>query len=295
MVTIPSDSKLPYESLKRLVFSCWETDTTLDRVAPILKLASNLKILHCHSYTQTSDLFSAYLGRETPAAPPPLWHLTELVLVDSHMAASSLRNLLNAVGPNLSKVRIRRCADPHTVFSPDEVVKVGDVVTVLRPWSHVLRELRFSVFCENGDEYAVVLSTTLRNVSSLRDFSALEVLVTRAEYFGFYGREVRDEEDALVSSLPPSLRYLRLYANANSLNFLPSALWDLSEASKRGQFKHLDPIEIGYVGVDELADEPGSEAEIFYDLNGVWWGLDSWTFSVNRYSFWEDWHYSIFM
>ncbi|KAH6619298.1 hypothetical protein B0J18DRAFT_240802 [Chaetomium sp. MPI-SDFR-AT-0129] len=238
------------KSLEKLYFASFGADLLLDRLAPIIRLASNLQILHCNQCTYVADTFCVSLGRKTLADPPPLHNLSELILLDTVMTAGSLRNLLGAVGSGLAKVNIRR--RPGTLPSPTEAndpVEFDEAVSLLRPWHRTLRELSFSI---DG----LVLPqppSRLRDVGFLREFTVLEILRAQAAFLDFYGHE-GPPEGALRSNLPPSMRELRLFGFSDLYPAL-RALWEAFEA---GQFVCLSRIGIDDQGFEEY--EPEGEA-----------------------------------
>jgi hypothetical protein len=221
-------SKFSLTSLRRLTFSVFERGFVLDRLVPVIQLAPNLEILHCYGCTLVSEWFSdlvdAYIPiDDVPATwtSPPLRHLTELILTDTRMTAESLSNLLLAVGPKLSKVSIQR--PEERPFDGDDVVMFDEVVAALQPWRSGLRELSFS---EKGI-HCLRPPDALQRVSLLHDFHTIETLRTTAASFAFPG-QLEQAENALVSSIPTSIRNLRIYG----LRYDPDDLRPLLEAYK---------------------------------------------------------------
>ncbi|KAL2170656.1 hypothetical protein VTG60DRAFT_4581 [Thermothelomyces hinnuleus] len=188
----------PLASLRKLSFSSVSNDRflLLDQANPIMRLAPNLEALHFDRCGAVTNLFSASLGRNSPADPPPLSKLTELSLADSQLSVASLAALLNSVGPRLSKFKIRR-SSPTLSFS--------DVLTVLQPWKGTLREL--IIF----NSHEALLSEPIGSVAGillLREFHALETLCVEATDLEFL--EYLSRQPGVSSLLPPSLRNLRL-------------------------------------------------------------------------------------
>ncbi|KAL2175480.1 uncharacterized protein P884DRAFT_279272 [Thermothelomyces heterothallicus CBS 202.75] len=187
----------PLASLRKLAFSSISNDRflLLDQATPIMRLAQNLEALHFDRCGAVTNLFSASLGRNSPADPPPLSKLTELSLADSQLSVASLAALLNSVGPRLSKFRIRRS-------SP--ILSFGDVLTVLQPWKGTLRELTIL----NSHEAPSEPIGSVAGILLLREFHALETLCVEAadlEFLEYLGRQ-----PGVSSLFPPSLRDFRL-------------------------------------------------------------------------------------
>ncbi|KAK4117475.1 hypothetical protein N656DRAFT_793947 [Canariomyces notabilis] len=207
-------SKFSLTSLRRLTFSVFERGFVLDRIVPVIQLAPNLEVLHCHGCTLVSEWFTDLVDGhipidDVPATSPPLRHLTELILTDTRMTAESLSNFLLAVGPKLSKVSMQR--PEERPFDGDDVVMFDEVVAALQSWRSGLKELSFFSldFCGQSEQ----------------------------------------AENTVVSSIPTSIRNLRIYG----LNYNPDDLRPLLEAYKSGQFQYLRRIEID--GTDDL-EEP---------------------------------------
>ncbi|KAH6854538.1 hypothetical protein B0I37DRAFT_362269, partial [Chaetomium sp. MPI-CAGE-AT-0009] len=235
-------------SLKTLAFSSFELAYLLDQVSPIVRQAPNLEILHCHKLARVTELFSADLGRKTLAEEPPLRNLSEVALIDTSLTVRSFRNLLSVVGPRLSKVSIRRTA--RTSFPDDEewILEFDEALAALQPWRHTLKELFFTT---HGSRLSM-RPRRLDGVNLLREFHALEVLWAQSAFFDFYGH-LGPKVDALTSTLPASLRELRLFGYSN----LGPALRGLVARLISGQAANLRSVEIDDQGFEEY--EPTSE------------------------------------
>ncbi|KAK4152283.1 hypothetical protein C8A00DRAFT_35026 [Chaetomidium leptoderma] len=241
----PAASPLP--SLKSLAFSNDGNGLLLDLAAPILWLAPNLEVLHCHDCTNVSEEFPTCPFYETLNSnnPAPLQNLVELGLTNTALLNDCFRNLLRAVGTKLSKVGI--CQKGGVIEDWD--LDFDEVLAALRPWTQTLREL---LFLDRG----MALSHPphrLRGLDILRDFQALEVLQVQEAFFDFYGY-FGPKEEALTSILPPSIRELRLWGYSS----LTPALQSLVIASRAGQFPHLRRIGIDDQGFEEF--EPDGDA-----------------------------------
>lgn len=209
--------------LKWLAFDSLGDGFLLDQAVPMIRLAPNLEVLHCHDCVDvTSDL-----GRQTLDDRPPLQNLTELSLTNSDLTAVSLSNLLSAVGPRLCKVRIQPRSRGVSTHVGDDI-KFDEALAVLQPWNQTLKELSFCL-------YGIQHPRLLRGVGVLREFHALQTLQAESAFFDFYSRR-----DALTSTLPPSIRELRLLGYSN----LVPALQGLLEDFLAGRFPELSRIEI---------------------------------------------------
>ncbi|KAL2160968.1 hypothetical protein VTH06DRAFT_8680 [Thermothelomyces fergusii] len=187
----------PQASLRSLAFGSLADDghLMLDQTAPVLRLAPNLEALHFDNCAAVSSLFAASLDRGSPAGQSLLSGLAELSLADSRLSVAALAALLNAVGPRLSRFKIRRSA-PTLSF--------GDVLTVLRPWKDTLTEL--TILDSHGGLSEPIGSVT--GILLLRDFHALETLCVEAadlEFLDFLSRQ-----PGVSPLFPPSLRNVRL-------------------------------------------------------------------------------------
>ncbi|KAJ9155409.1 hypothetical protein NKR23_g1604 [Pleurostoma richardsiae] len=219
--------------LKRLALATFDQEFLLDRAATIIRLAPNLEVLHCHD---CAEVTFGFLGSKTLGDAPHLQNLTELSLTNSSLTASSLRNLLGAVGPKLTKVSIRPRRRADSTTSEDDV-QFDQVLAALQSWRQTLRELSFCV-------HGIQLPEHLPGLRVLREFRALQILQAEANFFEFY-----TQRDALTSTLPPSVRELRLLGFSR----LTPALQDLLEVFRAGKFPGLSRIEI-----DDQEFEPES-------------------------------------
>jgi len=223
--------------LKRLALGSLDHGFLLDQAVPIIRLAPNLEILHC---LDCAGVTSDFLGHKTSDGTPLLQNLTELSLINSNLTAASLRNLLAAVGPRLTKFRIRPRS--RGLSMPLECdVEFDEALAALQPWSQTLRELSFFIG-------GIQLPRILSGVSILRDFRALQILRAESAFFDFYRRR-----DALSSTLPPSVRELKLLGFSR----LAPALQGLLEVFLAGTFPELSRIEI-----DDQEYEPESAAAL---------------------------------
>ena len=235
-----SDMSLP--SLKRLALDSFDDGFLLDKAAPIIRLAPNLEVLHCH---HCAEVTSYFLRRKTLDDSSALQNLTELSLTKSNLTSASLRSLLIVVGPRLAKFTIQpRTRRIHTYV--EDIIKFDEVLALLLPWSQTLRELSFCL-------YGIQRPRFLRGVRVLREFRALQILRTQAAFFDFYTRR-----DALTSTLPPSVRELRLLGYSN----LTPALQAFLEDFLAGKFPALSRIEIDDQGFEEFKPESIAAQEL---------------------------------
>ncbi|AEO63813.1 uncharacterized protein THITE_2038517, partial [Thermothielavioides terrestris NRRL 8126] len=229
----------------------------LDRAAPIMRLYPNFRTLHCGRCNWVTEGFGASMGRVTLADPPPLRNLTTLILTHTRINAWSLRNLLDAIGPGLSKVRIYRDGELLlSVNDNDDVVELDDAVAALQPWRATLNELSFSI-----DGIVLPPSPShFHGMHLLRNFKVLKVLRVHAASFDFFG-DVGDQAAALDSTIPDSVSELRLFGLSN----LAPALRGLLEAHRAGGFECLSKIEID----DQKLEQYEPEWEAARDLRDV--------------------------
>ncbi|KAK4249389.1 hypothetical protein C7999DRAFT_30125 [Corynascus novoguineensis] len=165
----------------------------------------------------------------------------EFKLSETTITAASVRSLLSAVGPRLSRVEIRR---PRTGY-PKAPVELGEAVTALQPWRQTLRELLFD------------LANRLPrrcNVHLLAQFSALESFRVRADCLACAG-ESAPRGGTFASMLPPSIRRIRLLSH--NFGRLREALRDLSGAVAAGRFAKLRKVEADGYGY-RMADPDSS-------------------------------------
>ncbi|KAK4042147.1 hypothetical protein C8A01DRAFT_14174 [Parachaetomium inaequale] len=233
----------PMLSLKRLAFTDLKRGFILDGTSPILRLAPNLEILRCHNCDDVSKVFLATLGRKMPSNPRPLQALAKLTLRNTSLTAASLLHLLEAVGPRLSKVDIRRSIGRQSrgyyQSLGEPKIEFNEVVTALQPWSHSLQELSFSMH-----EIDMILPRSpdhFAGVHLLREFRELRSLRTPADCLDFHGHLGR-REDALAATLPPSIRELRLLGYSS----IVPGLQGLARAFGAGQFAELQRIEVDH-------------------------------------------------
>ncbi|KAK3306074.1 uncharacterized protein B0T15DRAFT_534257 [Chaetomium strumarium] len=232
----------PLTSLRELAISTLEHHCgfqhgfQLERAGCILSAAPNLEILQCSRCIGVSENFREYYLTQ----PVPLQHLTELILVDSRLTPASFRNLLSAVGPGLSKVRIQQSrrvlwkSDWEGVPPEDNEIKLDGVAAALQPWRHSLKELTFSM---EGGEFPENFDDT-QEATLLRELGALEVLRTQVALFDWDGDP---DGNVLVRTLPQSLRHLELRGYAD---FACGLLMLYDAITERGHFRHLQRIDI---------------------------------------------------
>ncbi len=223
--------------LKRLAFTSAETPLMLGQVAIIMQLAPNIEVLHLSGLV--SVLFSAFLGR----GPSPLANLVELSLNDTLLTATTLTNLLEAVGPKLAKFSIRRRRPPLDMHGVPDSVSFDAILAALQRWNSTLKELSLN---HKGTAYS-------QPPCRLREFQALETLHINPVTFDFFGNMSRNE-NALWSKLPNSICELRLLGYNNRA--LP--LRGLVKAYVAGVFPGLRRVEIHDKAFKEY--EPDSEA-----------------------------------
>ena len=231
------------KSLRRLAFSSAETPLMLNQVALIIRLAPGVEVLHLSGVACVTHIFPAFLNQRTPDNPPPLANLAELSLSDALLTASSLGNVLEAVGPRLSKFSIRRRRPPLGLYGVPDCASFDAASTELRRWSHTLKELSLDL---KGGAHS-------QPPCRLREFRALEVLHINPVAFDFNGNMSRTE-NALWSKLPNSIRELRLL----EYNDRAVALRGLVNAYTAGVFPGLRKVEIHDKVFEEY--EPESEA-----------------------------------
>ena len=240
------------QNLTRLDFSSSERTLRLDQVAPILRAAPELKVLHCHGCTSVGDQFSSALWKNAPQSDRPMKNLTELCLTRADLSVYSLANLLNAVGPKLSKVHIRTTEKYFSEIVEYEV-EFNEALAALRPFAASLRELSFTLYGLCGPRHLVGLN-------GLRVFQNLEVLRTETAFFGLTGRD-----NNLSSVLPASLRELRLYGSG----IVVPPLRSLLEAFRVGLYPWLRKIEIDEQDPQRDPDVPGQLERLRADFGSV--------------------------
>ena len=246
-------------SIKTLAFSGSDHEYLLDQAVPVMQRTPNLEVLLCYRHARVTGLFAASLACRTPAEPFPLHNLTELALVDTSITEPSFCSLLSAVGSRLLRVNIRRTARMPSLDDEHRVVGFDDVLAALQPWRRTLKELSFTM--HGLDRMALSQgSHRLRGVRLLREFRSLEVLWAQAAFFDFLGH-LRPREDALKSTLPTSIRELRLFGHGN---FAP-ALQGLLGTVMSGQFADLRTVEIDDQG-PEGYEPDGEEAQNLRDV-----------------------------
>ena len=231
-------------SLKRLAFSSADTPLMLGQVAIIMQLAPNLEILHLSGLV--SVLFSASLARD----PPLLANLAELSLSDTLLTATSLRNLLEAVGPKLAKFSIRRRPPPLDMYGVPDSVSFDATLAALQRWNSTLKELSLN---PKGTAYPLP-------PCRLPGFQALEILHINPFAFDIFGVMGRTE-NALWPKLPNTIRELRLLEYNNRA----LALRGLAKAYVAGVFPTLRRVEIH----DKAFKEYEPESEAAQDLREV--------------------------
>ncbi len=231
------------KSLKRLAFSSAETPLMMNRIALVMRLAPNLEALHLSGLACVSHVFPAVLDRETPESPPPLTNLAELSLSDALLTAASLRNLLEAVGPRLSKFSIRQRPSPLGIYGLADCASFPAILAALQRWKHTLRELSLDVTC----------GTNPQPPWSLCEFRALEVLHINSVTLDLLGNMSRNEY-ALWSRLPKSIGELRLLECDNG----GAALRGMVKAYTAGVLPGLRRVEVHNTALEEC--EPESEA-----------------------------------
>ncbi|KAK4244264.1 hypothetical protein C7999DRAFT_17456 [Corynascus novoguineensis] len=194
---------LSLKSLRKLAFrGIIRRGFLLDRAAPIMRSAPNLEVLYFENCTAVTNLFSAFLGRDSPTDPPPLSRITELSLADSRLAVGALAALLDAVGPRLSKFSIQRTAP---------ILDFDQVLTVLQPWKSTLKGLSIITSQKTPSGPAGLIS----GLFLLREFHALETLCAEAEDLKLL--EYLDHDSTNLSPFPSSLRSLRLRGNSRQV------------------------------------------------------------------------------
>lgn len=231
MLPRPSDGfSLP--KLRALAFSnSTECQFVLDQAAPIIRLAPHLAEMHCHHCATVTELFSASLGCSTLDEPPPLQNLATLSLMDCKLAAVSLRNLLGAIGPALSKVSI--LPRPWLVSTAEEhAVSFEEALAELRPWRKRLKELSFRVSYLDRPHYST------DGVRILREFKALQNLQVELELL----RTRMAGHAMLTSIVPPCVQELSL--RGDGFLMFEEALQALLAAFLAGRYQELRRIEI---------------------------------------------------
>jgi len=245
-----SSSSAP--SQKTLAFSGLGPDSLLDQAGPIFKRAPNLEVLHCHHHAYATVMFPAALGRMSMADPQPMQNLTELALVDTPMTAHSFRSLLNAVGPKLSRVRIRLRPvlpdRPRGMPGSPLVLEFVEALGNLVPWCLRIKDFSFTA-------PGMVLPQPNRHLTNaLPGMYALEILCAQAACFDLDGR-IGPRRDALTSTLPASIRELKLVGHGK----LAPALLGLVEALTAGRFARLRSIQ---VDEQDFGEEPARGQEL---------------------------------
>lgn len=214
-------ASLKLESVKRLTVSGFEFEHVLDltHIIDILRATPNLEVLNYRNCVERPEDLHAKQGRTSKHQLPRLSKLSELCLSDCSIEGSGLRKLLGPVGSKLSKVTIT--TDPE--FFPYRM-KLGEAPKELEPYSSTIKVLRLELPIGN-------------HAFSLWRFGGLEVLDLDIPHTGF----TKERQDVFVSSLPPSLRELRLVA-PQDLSDVMTGIWS---AFLAGQLPRLSKIHLG--------------------------------------------------
>ncbi|EAQ89916.1 predicted protein [Chaetomium globosum CBS 148.51] len=215
-------------------------DFVLRQAASTLRQVPNLDSLHYHQCCDVTKSFSVSLSQAT-AGPPPLRNVTELILTDTFMTAVSFRNLLEAIGPKLSKVSIQGIeteTESRRMSRNGKTVGFGEAVLALQPWKRELKVLRFT----NDKMDLAPDACYLKGIHALRNLQALETIEAPTPSFDVYG-QLGNQEDALTLTLPAFVRELQLPGLPEKVQMVPS-LRGLARALRAGQFVTISPTQI---------------------------------------------------
>jgi hypothetical protein len=244
----------------------------LDLVRPILQMAPSLRQL------EIDEQSKSYLGEELFEFPrigmqlsdlPPLQNLVELRLSDTRLTATCLATLLGAVGPSLSRVIIRRLAPRlfvHESWQDGNVILFDELLEALEPWRDTLKELSFVVYNNTELHHPDNAARDFCRVGLLRGFRALEVLEASTGCFDFTSLVWPTRKNSFVSTLPASIRELRLWTQSH-VGFAVDVpgVQRLLEAFAAGEFPHLrklcleDPRDAMDPSTEEELEEIGAK------------------------------------
>lgn len=214
--------------LRDLVVFDYDGGVYLDRTSAIIQLAPDLKLLRSHGRGEVTAFFSGSLRQEGLRDWRPLQNVTELCLTSASLTATSLRNLLTAVGQGLKKVYIRPLkTSPPT--PKGQSLNLDEALAALQPWSQTLEKYEFY-----GYKWKPLRPT--RILRALREFEALKFLRTDGKPFG-----VEMDSHALASDLPSSMRTIRFVQPSGGLDI---ALRALLGAFLAGKFPRLSKGEV---------------------------------------------------
>lgn len=201
---------------------------------------------------------------QATAGPPPLRNVTELILTDTFMTAVSFRNLLEAIGPKLSKVSIQGIeteTESRRMSRNGKTVGFGEAVLAIQPWKRELKVLRFT----NDKMDLAPDACYLKGIHALRNLQALETIEAPTPSFDVYG-QLGNQEDALTLTLPAFVRELQLPGLPEKVQMVPS-LRGLARALRAGQFVSLRKIGIDSKNFQHRSFELGGESVA--ELRGV--------------------------
>jgi hypothetical protein len=234
----------------------------LDEIAPVLELARNLEVLHLDECTQLiiRDAVYPQVDHWMAAGQPRLENLSELHLTDTVLTEACFGNLLEWWGrdfPRLTSDEHPGCVNGGLRVKSSSF---DEVVAGLRPWTHTLKELSYTMYGRPDPRQA----RYLHGLVLLREFQSLEALRVHTACLNFHGR-AGPPNTALTSILPKSIRELRLFGDSN----LSPALQSLLDDFKAGNFGALSRIEIDNQSFDDWTVDSETRWEARMELRKI--------------------------
>ncbi|KAK4096467.1 hypothetical protein N658DRAFT_361112 [Parathielavia hyrcaniae] len=211
----------------------------LDDVFCLLGSVPELEVLHCDVYHRTG-----VDPRTRPALADPQCfpHLKELVLTNWHLDIGSLRHVLGAVGPGLTKFTLWQCLQHNIIHNfpswrqETSGIVLDEALDALQPWRSTLTELSFRLHYHEDDRFDDPVPRSLSRIRELR------VLDVDANSFG----SAWLAKDEFASVLPPSFCTLKSLRGALRDGFAHMIAVPLGilEAIRAGQLPSLKKIEL---------------------------------------------------
>jgi len=241
----------PSSRARQRITGSVDTDTWL---GPLLKLtAASLETLAFYQSVEATKRFAASLGRKSLKDPAPLYNLTELTLVENRrhtensLDLQSLRNILQAVGPNLAKVRIEEPSwgeDPPT--DTPERITITNLLKNLRPWKETMREISL---CYPAENWRTEIEVDTALLAEFKNLEGISFAVTAGDAAAF------------VAALSPRLRRLRLMDDPPR-GLYPRIIQCLLDATIEGRFPNLKTVWVKEPQYEyEIDDEDSEDSE----------------------------------
>ncbi|KAI0471014.1 hypothetical protein GGR56DRAFT_125432 [Xylariaceae sp. FL0804] len=229
-------SNIQFTCLRSLHFFHWNSEGgfDLEDFRDLLQIAPNIEYL------------KLYMCLKVSSSDLPLANVRTLQFSFSYLSAAHLLNVVRAC-PKLAQFSYKSAGGVMGQYSNDDEATPSEVHAAVSLRKNTLKrlDLDFGVLGENYLWYTEMSGFEPEHqMKSLADFTALEELVLRLEYF--YTDE--DEDDnvnfhnspELLSMLPPHIRKLSLAGLQDS--YEGTVL--LAEAVKEGRFPHLKKVQI---------------------------------------------------